>query len=170
MHSGAGRSPAKVHVAPKNRSSHMLPWTCSIRCPANTSRHSRPATRAAAAVIRQWFDCGAPSVTRTSAPRRAERHQDVRAEARRIGNQVLELARLVASECEARVVVTLDQESVQAYGRRQARRLLKRRGQGGELESRKSAEAGFHVSQGPAQPSFRSLRGQTACSPWPARA
>src|SRR6059058_1637019 len=135
MHSGAGRSPAKVHVAPKNRSSHMLPWTCSIGCPASTSRHSRPATRAAAAVIRQWFDCGAPSVTRTSAPRRAA------------SATVLELARLVASECEARVVVTLDQESVQAYGRRQARRLLKRRGQGGELESRKSAEAGFHVSQ-----------------------
>src|SRR5439155_8063580 len=89
---------------------------------------------------------GHPAVVRLW---RAESHKDVRAEARRIGNEVLELARLVASEREARVVVTLDQESVQAYGRRQARRLLKRRGQGGELESRKSAEAGFHVSQGP---------------------
>ena len=75
---------------------------------------------------------------------RAEGHQHVCTCAHRIGNQILELSRLVATECEARVVVTLDQESVQAYGGREAWRLLKRRGQRGELQSWNSVEFSFH--------------------------
>ena len=89
----------------------------------------RPSFAAAASVRRQWFDWTAPHVISVSAPF-----------AERIGDEELELARLVAAAREAQQVVALDVEIGAAEQRRKPLHLLERRPALGVAAARKSCE------------------------------
>src|SRR5579875_384330 len=58
----------KVQVAPSRRSRTMFPCSTRMGSPLKTRRASSPQAAAAAAVMRQWFDCAPPIVMSVSAP------------------------------------------------------------------------------------------------------
>src|SRR5215204_1728160 len=77
-----GGQPAKWSWAPNRAARSWLPWYDEGRWPDRTRCTSRPSTVPAAAVIRQWLDCPAPTVTRARAPARnasAHRNSSLRA-------------------------------------------------------------------------------------------
>jgi hypothetical protein len=61
-------APVKCSCAPNNDDSSWLPTGTSGRSPESTRCTSSPSTAPAAAVMRQWFDWAAPTVTSDRAP------------------------------------------------------------------------------------------------------
>ncbi len=89
-------APVKWSWAPNIIDSSWLPVGTSGRSPDSTRWTSSPSTAPAAAVMRQWFDCAAPTVTSERAPAAMRRPA-----------QELELAGLVAAHPEPGEVVAL---------------------------------------------------------------